>query len=115
MISDHLNNADERAMSETCHARRDPAASPGAGRGDRLRQDRAEAPAIARSNRNCSSSFISRLPSGAVFHDRYLTTLVKRHRDLRRARTRVACRLHAVLCELVPGGIGKEMNRQPAV
>jgi hypothetical protein len=26
----------------------------------------------------------------------------KRHRDLSRARNRVACRLHAVLCDLVP-------------
>jgi transposase len=34
----------------------------------------------------------------------------KRHRDLGRARTQVACRLHAVLCELVPGGISKEIT-----
>jgi hypothetical protein len=39
----------------------------------------------------------------------------KRYRDLRRARTRVACRLHAVLAELVPGGFGKEITaRQDA-
>ena len=29
----------------------------------------------------------------------------KRHRDLGRLRAQVACRLHAVLCELVPGGV----------
>jgi transposase len=34
----------------------------------------------------------------------------KRHRDLSRARNQVACRLHAVLCELVPGGFGKEIT-----
>jgi len=34
----------------------------------------------------------------------------KRHRDLGRTRTQVACRLHAVLCELVPGGISKEIT-----
>jgi transposase len=34
----------------------------------------------------------------------------KRYRDLGRARTQVACRLHAVLCELVPGGFGKEIT-----
>ena len=34
----------------------------------------------------------------------------KRHRDLSRARTQVACRLHAVLCELVPGGVSKEIH-----
>ena len=28
----------------------------------------------------------------------------KRHRDLARPRNQVACRLHAVLCDLVPGG-----------
>ena len=33
----------------------------------------------------------------------------KRHRDLGRARNRVACRLHSVLCELVPGGIATEI------
>ena len=34
----------------------------------------------------------------------------KRHRDLGRTRTQVACRLHAVLCELIPGGVGKEIT-----
>jgi hypothetical protein len=34
----------------------------------------------------------------------------RRHHDLGRNKTRVACRLHAALCELVPGGIGKEIT-----
>jgi transposase len=34
----------------------------------------------------------------------------KRHRDLGRARTQVACRLHAVLCELIPGGVAKQIT-----
>jgi len=34
----------------------------------------------------------------------------KRHRDLGRARTQVVCRLHAVLCELVAGGVSKEIT-----
>jgi transposase len=34
----------------------------------------------------------------------------KRQRDLGRAPTQVACRLHAVLCELVPGGIPGEIT-----
>jgi transposase len=34
----------------------------------------------------------------------------KRHRDLSRARNQVACRLHAVLCDLVPGGHNKEIS-----
>ena len=34
----------------------------------------------------------------------------KRHRDLGRTRTQVACRLHAVLCELIPGGVSKRLT-----
>jgi transposase len=34
----------------------------------------------------------------------------RRQHDLGRNRTRVACRLHAALCGLVPGGIGKEIT-----
>ena len=38
----------------------------------------------------------------------------KRHRDLARLRNQVACRLHAVLCELVPGGHPKEISAAQA-
>jgi len=34
----------------------------------------------------------------------------KRHRDPGRSRTQVVCRLHAVLCELVPGGVAKAIT-----
>ena len=34
----------------------------------------------------------------------------KRYRDLGRTRTQVVCRLHAVLCELVPGGVSKAIT-----
>jgi transposase len=34
----------------------------------------------------------------------------KRHRDLARSRNQVACRLHAVICDLVPGGHQKEIS-----
>jgi transposase len=43
-------------------------------------------------------------------HAAVLKVWAKRHRDLARARNQVACRLHAVLCELVPGGIRKEIT-----
>jgi transposase len=43
-------------------------------------------------------------------HAAVLKLWSKRHRDLGRTRTQVACRLHAVLCELVPGGISKEIT-----
>jgi transposase len=38
----------------------------------------------------------------------------KRHRDLGRTRSQVACRLHAVLCDLVPGGHSKEISAAQA-
>jgi transposase len=47
-------------------------------------------------------------------HAAVLKLWPKRHRDLGRARTQVACRLHAVLCELIPGGISKEITAAQA-
>jgi transposase len=47
-------------------------------------------------------------------HTAVLKLWSKRHRDLGRSRNQVACRLHAVLCELVPGGIGKEITASHA-
>ena len=43
-------------------------------------------------------------------HTAVLQVWSKRHRDLARVRNQVACRLHAVLCELVPGGVRKEIT-----
>jgi transposase len=43
-------------------------------------------------------------------HTAVLKVWSKRHRDLGRTRTQVACRLHAVLCDLVPGGISKDIT-----
>jgi transposase len=43
-------------------------------------------------------------------HTAVLQVWSKRHRDLGRSRNQVACRLHAVLCELVPGGVRKEIT-----
>ena len=43
-------------------------------------------------------------------HAAVLKVWPKRHRDLGRTRTQVACRLHAVLCELIPGGVAKEIT-----
>jgi hypothetical protein len=43
-------------------------------------------------------------------HAAVLKVWSKRHRDLGRTRTQVACRLHAVLCELIPGGVCKEIT-----
>ena len=42
-------------------------------------------------------------------HAAVLKVWSKRHRDLGRTRTQVVCRLHAVLCELVPGGVAKKI------
>jgi len=43
-------------------------------------------------------------------HAAVLKVWSKRHRDLGRTRTQIACRLHAVLCELTPGGFSKEIT-----
>jgi len=43
-------------------------------------------------------------------HAAVLKIWSKRHRDLGRSRTQVACRLHAVLCELIPGGVSKAIT-----
>jgi transposase len=43
-------------------------------------------------------------------HSTVLKVWSKRHRDLGRARTQIACRLHSAVCELVPGGISKEIT-----
>jgi len=47
-------------------------------------------------------------------HAAVLKVWSKRHRDLGRTRTQVACRLHAVLCELVPGGVSKAIRAAQA-
>jgi transposase len=39
-----------------------------------------------------------------------LKVWAKRHRDLSRARNQVVCRLHAVLCLLIPGGVSKRIT-----
>jgi transposase len=47
-------------------------------------------------------------------HAAVLKVWSKRHRDLARARNQLTCRLHAVLCELRPGGFSKEISAAQA-
>jgi transposase len=47
-------------------------------------------------------------------HRGVLRLLAKRNNDLGRARNKTACRLHALLAELVPGGIPNEINASSA-
>ena len=47
---------------------------------------------------------------GVDEHAQVLKLLAKRHRDLGRLRGKAACRIHALLMELEPGGIAKRMN-----
>jgi len=49
------------------------------------------------------------LPVRPDDHAAVLKSWARRHRDLSRTRNQVACRLHAALCELVPGGVSKEI------
>jgi transposase len=42
-------------------------------------------------------------------HAAVLKAWSERRRDLASSRTQVVCRLHAVLCELVPGGVAKKI------
>ena len=43
-------------------------------------------------------------------HAAVLKVWSKRHKDLGRIRTQVACRLHQVLCQLIPGGVPKAIT-----
>ncbi len=43
-------------------------------------------------------------------HGAVMKVWAKRHRDLSRQHNRIACRLHSVLCDLVPGGIAGEIS-----
>lgn len=47
-------------------------------------------------------------------HARVLGLLAKRHRDVARMKNKVACRLHALLMELVAGGLASEMTLDKA-
>ncbi len=50
------------------------------------------------------------LPVRPDDHSAVLKIWAKRHRDLSRARCQVVCRLHAVLCDLIPGGVSKRIT-----
>jgi transposase len=56
----------------------------------------------------------ARRPVTADDHGAVLRVWSRRHRDLGRAKNQVACRLHAVLCELVPGGVPEEITAAQA-
>jgi transposase len=56
----------------------------------------------------------ARRPVLADDHAAVLKVWAKRHRDLARARNQAACRLHAVLCDLVPGGHPREISAAQA-
>jgi transposase len=47
-------------------------------------------------------------------HAAVLRMRARRHQDLGHARNQAACRLHAVLCDLVPGGLAKEITAAQA-
>ncbi|HET6951870.1 MAG TPA: IS110 family transposase [Acidimicrobiales bacterium] len=53
-------------------------------------------------------------PVAAEDHAAVLRVLAKRHHDLAAQRTRVVCRLHAVLCQLVEGGLTRDLTANKA-
>jgi hypothetical protein len=50
----------------------------------------------------------------AVDHGAVLRLLADRHHDLVAQRTRVVCRLHALLCLLIPGGMARQLTADTA-
>ena len=48
-------------------------------------------------------------------HGQVLRLLARRHHQLTAARTRAICRLHAVLCEMVEGGLPKNLSAKRAI
>ena len=53
-------------------------------------------------------------PVQADDHAVVLRVWSRRHRQLSSLRTQAACRLHAVLCEITPGGVGKDITASRA-
>ena len=51
---------------------------------------------------------------GVEDHAAVMKLFARRHRNLSSARTQVACRLHAVLCDLVAGGVPDEIYAEKA-
>jgi transposase len=49
-------------------------------------------------------------PVRADDHAAVLKIWAKRHRDLSRSRNQVVCRMRAVLCQLIPGGVSKRIT-----
>ena len=54
-------------------------------------------------------------PVAAEDHQAVMKLWAKRHRELGAIRTQVVCRLHAVLCDLIPGGVRKRISAPMAV
>jgi transposase len=52
---------------------------------------------------------------GVEDHAAVMKLWAKRHRNLSSSRTQIACRLHAVLCELVAGGVPDEIYAEAAL
>src|ERR671914_547704 len=51
---------------------------------------------------------------GVEDHAAVMKLFARRHRNLSSSRTQVACRLHAVLCDLVAGGVPDEIYAEKA-
>ena len=81
------------------------------GAGDSNKNDPNDALSVAVAALRCRA----RRQVRADDHAAVLRVWSRRHRDLGRAKNQAACRLHAVLCELVPGGVPEEITAAQAV
>jgi transposase len=78
--------------------------------GDSSKNDPNDAASVAVAALRCRA----RRQVRADDHAEVLKVWSRRHRDLGRAKNQAACRLHAVLCELVPGGVPDEITAAQA-
>ena len=94
-----------------------PSSAPGSGCCHRASRARTTRTTPGRSpSPRCARRPAARGP--ADDHAVVLKVWAKRHRDLARLRCQAACRLHAALCEIIPGGVPKAITatrgRRPA-
>ena len=104
LLAQQLVAAGEHVRQRAGHA---GGADPAAGHGPD-EQERPQRRPVGRDHRAADPRVCDR--SDAVGHSEVLRLLAKRNIDIGDQRTRLVCRMHALLVELAAGGIAKEIN-----